>query len=537
MIAMLRILTLGLLFILLQGEEAKAFLPRDDVQVASEVVVNQSGEGPLSACRVDGDVATYSKQEGWFAVGGAFPHAGEGAESEPARVRCAQEIAAQEIAPNNQVGAAPVVPARDFLTGAFTTIAQSQRQMEDEKVIEVEVTVFLRRLSGSGENGEMAYAESFLKRTMFFADPGEVFIPLFVAGDRERKELAISEVFLKVAVGPPPAGPGASYGAIMVTTELEEGELLLDGGVVGPMPAEGETTLRNVRTGLREVRVRAASGGEMAKMVRVVAGRMVLADLREGASGAKRPDHHLTLLGTNEQGYEEFRRDIDGAIVVKIPAGEFLMGNKETERTPLEHKVYVSEFLMDRTGVTWGQFKKYSEATGIPLPRHEPFWGVHDDHPVVYVTWEEAKAYCEWSGARLPTEAEREKAARGTDARKYPWGDEEPTAELGVHRRSWGYIGTGAVGNLPAGSSPYGLQDMGGNVWEWCADWYHGDYYSESPYRDPKGPSSGSTHVVRGGSWDSRPTVLSASCRSWGHRGYRDGDFGFRCAMNAIEPE
>ncbi len=238
-------------------------------------------------------------------------------------------------------------------------------------------------------------------------------------------------------------------------------------------------------------------------------------------------------MGTNDQGYEEYRREADGAVVVKIPAGEFLMGNEETERTPLEHEVYVSEFLMDKTGVTWGQYKKFTEATRIPLPSHQPYWGVHDDHPVVYVTWEEAKEYCEWAGGRLPTEAEREKAARGTDDRKYPWGDEEPDPDRAVFRRSWGHEATGAVGARPAGVSPYGLHDMGGNVWEWCSDWYDGDYYAESPYRDPKGPPSGRAHVVRGGSWDSRPSVLSASCRSWGHLGYRDGDFGFRCAMNA----
>jgi formylglycine-generating enzyme required for sulfatase activity len=175
----------------------------------------------------------------------------------------------------------------------------------------------------------------------------------------------------------------------------------------------------------------------------------------------------------------------------------------------------------------------FAEATGVPLPEHEPYWGIHNDHPIVYVTWEEAKSYCEWAGARLPTEAEREKAARGSDGRMYPWGDEAPDEQRAVFRHSWGYEATGAVGTRPDGASPYGVHDMGGNVWEWCADWYDDGYYADSPDRDPKGPPSGRAHVVRGGSWDSRPTVLSASCRSWGHRGYRDGDFGFRCAMNA----
>jgi len=211
------------------------------------------------------------------------------------------------------------------------------------------------------------------------------------------------------------------------------------------------------------------------------------------------------------------------------------MGNAETERSPLEHSVYLSTFLMDKTGVTWRQFKMFLEATGIPLPPHEPYWGIQDYHPAVYVPWAEASNYCQWTGGRLPTEAEREKAARGTDGRMYPWGNEEPTPELAVFRRSWGYGAPSAVGQHRSGASPYGLLDMGGNVWEWCADWYDDGYYEISPYRDPKGPASGIAHVVRGGSWDSRPAVLSSSCRSWGHLGYRDGDFGFRCAMNSRE--
>ena len=102
-----------------------------------------------------------------------------------------------------------------------------------------------------------------------------------------------------------------------------------------------------------------------------------------------------------------------------------------------------------------------------------------------------------------------------------------------MYRRSWGYEATGAVGTHPAGVSPYGLLDMGGNVWEWCSDWWDRDYFEVSPYQDPKGPASGIAHVLKGGSWDSRPSVLSSSSRNFGYRGYRDGDFGFRCAMNA----
>ncbi len=249
-------------------------------------------------------------------------------------------------------------------------------------------------------------------------------------------------------------------------------------------------------------------------------------------SSAIKTSTRIVSLGKNDRGYEEYRREADGVVVVRIPAGKFLMGNLKTERRPLPHRVYVSEFLMDKTAVAWAQYKKFAQATGTPLPPHPPYWGVHDDHPAVFVTWEEAKAYCEWVGGRLPTEAEREKAARGVDGRMYPWGNEEPTPDRAVFRRSWGYEATDPVGTHPSGASPYGLLDMGGNVWEWCSDWYDDKYYEVSPVRNPKGPPSGQAHVVRGGSWDSRPSVLSASCRNWGYRGYREGDFGFRCAMD-----
>ncbi|MGH2667538.1 MAG: formylglycine-generating enzyme family protein [bacterium] len=161
------------------------------------------------------------------------------------------------------------------------------------------------------------------------------------------------------------------------------------------------------------------------------------------------------------------------------------------------------------------------------------YWGIHDDHPVNFVTWEEGNAFCGWAGGRLPAEAEWEKAARGTDGRTNPWGNEPADPSRAVYRRGWGYLATDPVGSHPTGASPYGLLDMGGNVWEWCADWYDADYYAVAPTRDPRGPLAGIARVVRGGSWDSRPAVLSASCRSWGHRGYREADFGFRCAMTA----
>jgi serine/threonine-protein kinase len=149
---------------------------------------------------------------------------------------------------------------------------------------------------------------------------------------------------------------------------------------------------------------------------------------------------------------------------------------------------------------------------------------------VSFVRWDEGRVL-RVTGARLPTEAERRRPP-GADGR-LPWGNEPPSPERGVFRRNWGREGTDVVGIRPAGASPYGLLDAGGNVWEWCEDWYDPDYYKSSPREDPTGPRTGRAHVVRGGSWDSRPTVLSASCRNFGYVGYREGDFGFRCAAEA----
>ena len=522
-----RILLLASLLILAQGHAAGVFLPRDAIKLSVEVIVNPVGGSPRSGCEASEEVRAFSKTEWWVAVAETRPHPQGGWEGVGSGIRCGSDSFEKVHAVSEDGSGNPYVIA------AVSTVARLIPQMEDERVLLVDVSLALQKLSGFEKDGRPAYEQSQVKRSFSFSESGSAFIPLLVTNGMEQAVLGIHEVFLRVAASLIVEESAAKYGVVSVTSEMKEAEVLLDGGVVGKISTGGEMTPRNVPAGLREVRARDSSGHDVGKVVRVQANRTVLVELGPPSPERSALRYRLVPLGKNTQGYEEYRRGSDEAVVVKIPAGEFLMGNKETERTPLEHQVYVSDFLMDKTGVTWGQFKKFAEATGIPLPLHQPYWGIHDDHPAVYVSWEEAKTYCEWAGGRLPTEAEREKAARGTDGRKYPWGNEEPDPERAVYRRSWGQEATAAVGTHPSGASPYGLLDMGGNVWEWCSDWYDNDYYAVSPFRDPKGPPSGIARVVRGGSWDSRPAVLSSSCRNWGHRGYRDGDFGFRCAMSA----
>ena len=395
----------------------------------------------------------------------------------------------------------------------------------------LDIALSAQRRSGVDSPGAPLYQSMHERRRLLFADSRDLVIPLFIPGAEQQQSIGVGETFLRVQAAVADS-TRAAYGAVWVRSDMKGVRVRLDGGAVGEVPESGEFTIHNVLAGDHEVCVRDATGGERCRILPVPEGRVVVVDLNHTGAVGGAAAFVITPLGKNASGYEEYRRARDGAVVVRIPAGEFLMGNARTERHPLEHKVFVSEFLIDKTPVTWAQYKQFAGTTLTPLPPHEPYWGIHDDHPAVFVTWEEAKLYCEWAGARLPTEAEFEKAARGTDGRMYPWGDEDPTPERAVFRRNWGHLATDSVTARPGGASPYGLLETGGNVWEWCEDWYAENYYEVSPRRDPKGPSSGTAHVVRGGSWDSRPDVLSCSCRNWGHQGYREGDFGFRCAMD-----
>ena len=267
----------------------------------------------------------------------------------------------------------------------------------------------------------------------------------------------------------------------------------------------------------------------------------------------------------------------DGVDMVVIPAGAFWMGTAKEELPALveackgqgrdeaqcralfereqpRHRVVLEGFYLDRFEVTNARFERFvvSARHRTTAEREGSGW-VHrvkdgwvevkgaswktpdgprtdrtPDGPVVQVSWDDARAYCGWAGKRLPTEAEWEKAARGTDGRRYPWGDEWDPSR--VKRES--ARGPTSVGSYPGGVSPYGVHDMAGNVWEWVADWYDRDYYRRSPERNPTGPPTAQFKVLRGGSWADTPISLRSAYRDVAPQESRNAYLGFRCAKD-----
>ena len=243
----------------------------------------------------------------------------------------------------------------------------------------------------------------------------------------------------------------------------------------------------------------------------------------------------------------------DGAEMVWVPAGDFKMGSVDADIQALikrrpklrpelfddekpRHTVYLDGYWIYKYEVTAGQYRKFCRETGRKMPE-QPEWST-DRFPVVDVTWFDAAAYAQWAGMQLPTEAQWEKAARGTDARLYPWGGEWSEEKCNNYSDTnpigKGFHGICATpgGSYPQCVSPYGAQDMAGNVWEWCQDVYDKDYYAGSPMKNPTGPDDGEFRVLRGGSWGSSSVTVRTACRlrDSPDATYHD-DGGFRCAV------
>ena len=266
---------------------------------------------------------------------------------------------------------------------------------------------------------------------------------------------------------------------------------------------------------------------------------------REAAEKARK-EAEARAVQEREKAERERRallRKLKVSEMVRVPAGEFMMGSPEGvgegDEHP-QHKVYLDTFEIGKYPVTNEQYAVFVADTGRTAPSYWQKGKVpksKEKHPVVYVSWEDAAAYCQWLSEktgekwRLPTEAEWEKAARGTDGRTYPWGDEEPDKTRCNFGENVG--GTTPVGRYPSGASPYGALDMAGNVWEWCADWYDEKYYDRALFRNPAGPANGQYRVLRGGSWLAKIRLLCSTYRVTGMPFNRSGDGGFRIANSS----
>lgn len=245
-------------------------------------------------------------------------------------------------------------------------------------------------------------------------------------------------------------------------------------------------------------------------------------------------------------------------MMIFVPLGPFTMGisaeqaladcrkfpqecfqNKFNNEQP-PHRVTLDAYWIDSTEVTNAMYARCVQAGFCQPPSDTSsssrllYYGNsrYADYPVIYVNWSQARDYCRWVGANLPTEAEWEKAARGTDSRIYPWGNSPPTCQLLNFQPAPGRcVGdTSDVGSYLSGASPYGVLDMAGNVWEWLVDWYDETYYARSPTSNPTGPASGMLRVLRGGSWGSGAGLVRASNRDGDNPVLSVNFIGFRCS-------
>jgi len=231
-------------------------------------------------------------------------------------------------------------------------------------------------------------------------------------------------------------------------------------------------------------------------------------------------------------------------VLIFIPAGEFTMGSNDNldpyfwgAEGP-QHTVLLDEYWIYQTEVTNAMYQQCVAAKQCPLPQW-PRSATRDEYypnpqfanyPVIFVSYVHAQAYCRWAEAALPTEAQWEKAARGTDLRLFPWGGNPPTnGQINFQNQD-----TAEVGSFPGDISPYGVLDMAGNVWEWVFDYFQPTFYSVSPEENPRGPASGTTRVIRGGAFFGDAGAVRTVVRASLNPNETFEAVGFRCAVESL---
>jgi formylglycine-generating enzyme required for sulfatase activity len=355
------------------------------------------------------------------------------------------------------------------------------------------------------------------------------------------------------------------FGSLSIRARLPGVEVWIDDQKVWTSRPGAAYVVSNVPAGTRRVVGRKDGHREWEREVQVAANQRA-----------------EVMIDIEPLGPQKVLKSDDGAEMVLVPASEFWMGSmreevnraieeckkagvaadtcKPLERELPRHRVTLDGFYIDRYETTNALFERFARATGHRTTAESagsgwasqqkdgkwqllqvsgatwrapngPGTAAGSDHPVVQVSWLDADAYCKWAGKRLPTEAEWEKATRGTDGRRYPWGENWDSARA---NGKMAVRTTRPVGSYPGGVSPYDAHDMAGNVAEWVADWFDAAYYQRSAEKNPSGPSSGQYRVLRGGAWDSHPISLRSADRSYDTPDARNTDRGFRCARGVF---
>ncbi len=387
--------------------------------------------------------------------------------------------------------------------------------------------VLIRGLQGDafGGKGWLALEElGVWMKQRVFAESDKKQLPQFGNLSGEGQFVFLKPGAKLAAVQPAPAEPPRLQGREEIHQEF--GALAISSHIPGVDVWLGDQKVWTSRTGAAYVLSNVPAGAH-----RLVARRQGYKDWAREVQVAANQRAEVTIdIEPLRPEPPAVPKSEDGAEMVLVPAGEFLMGTDNSGDQSPRHRVYLDAYYIDKVPVTNALYERFMRATS----RHDPgYWSNTNfnglTQPVVGVSWHDADAYCKWAGKRLPTEAEWEKAARGADGRKYPWGDQWDPSRANSDESKLGK--TTPVGSYPGGASPYGALDMAGNVWQWVADWYDASYYRRSPERNPTGPESGQYYkVLRGGSWNNNPIGSRSSDRNLNPPGNRKGVIGFRCA-------